>query len=606
MKALRILSIAITLLALLITCASCAIIEVVETTPKATTPQATTPQGMGSTPSSTPEITTPPGSETEILAGTNDPEMGSVTLTENGSSAELRAAPKSGYRFVAWTKNAPLLSLGEVVGNSPVTTFDEPGVYYANFIKKGGTYLIYHLEGGTTAEGADTYVAAFSHDYFLCPNTVPDTGIFSREGYTLLEYGTKQTGGIAVNPGGKVAPSDTGITELYARWAKWSDPADFTVSGGKITAYRGDDAALVIPAEINGEAVTEIAADAVKGKSFTTLVIPRSVTKIAVGAFVNCPNFDVLYLTDAILEIGESSFTNCRAYRTLCYNAATQPVFGTNFFGGCTIKYEQLLTRDDTPMIVTLGGSSMVYGLDSARLELALDGKYEVVNYGTNQGTCGLLYAAMLANYLHEGDILVHAPEYGGVQFGKLDLGSQGWKTIREVEYCYNLLREVDISMFKNVLTSIAQCNKTYRANLKKTTYDDVTYQMNQKGDGLDNETHKPNLSVGSINIGPSMVSDTLAANFKQIYSLLRESGVTVYFSFAPVLGQAITKESDPVAYAAAIESKLGVRVISVQADYVFTFEQMYDSNYHLTTASAKIRTDRLAADIKQALAAEE
>jgi hypothetical protein len=68
-------------------------------------------------------------------------------------------------------------------------------------------------------------------------------------------------------------------------------PFTYTPSGGAVTITRYDPAfgsAVVIPATINGDPVTGIAASAFAGTGITSVSIPGSVTSIAAGAFADC------------------------------------------------------------------------------------------------------------------------------------------------------------------------------------------------------------------------------------------------------------------------------------------------------------------------------
>ena len=567
--------------------------------PKTTSPETTTPETV--------PVTAPDGSLVVMLSR---PDAGTVEVEKASGEVTVRALPNEGFRAIAFSDGALLANGGDLLAIGDELTLPDDGgsrTVYLTFAEAHEHLLYYDLRGGKTADGADRYLDVYSSDFFLCPNTVPDTGIFTRAGYTLLEYNTEPDGsGLAVNPGGKLAPSESGIDLLYAVWSEWTPASDFeteAVEGGlAIKSWGGNADVLSIPAEIGGKPVVAVRAGAVTGKRFSTLVIPSSVTTVEDGAFTECLHFETLYLCDTVTSISDAAFSGCRAYKTLCYNAASDPVYGNNFFGACCIKYERLLTlpKDDgVRTVVTLGGSSMVYGLNSPYMEELLGEGFRVLNYGTNQGSCGLFYAEVASHYLQAGDILIHAPEYSGVQCGL----AFSWKTVRETEYCYNIFRDVDISRYSGVLSSIAECNRN-RRTITPGSYLDQSGQLNLWGDGIDNLEHRNFAISPNTTVKASTLTTERARAFHATYALLDKVGVTVFFSFPPFVRGALKSDSDLAGYAAAVETGVPVRVISDPADYLFEVADTYEYAYHLNVGGARKRTEKLAADLLAALAA--
>lgn len=68
------------------------------------------------------------------------------------------------------------------------------------------------------------------------------------------------------------------------------------------------DEYIIIPDDINGMDVTEIAADAFKNSNITGVVIPGSVKIIGNSAFEGCENLEDVVICDGVNEIGERAF----------------------------------------------------------------------------------------------------------------------------------------------------------------------------------------------------------------------------------------------------------------------------------------------------------
>lgn len=542
-----------------------------------------------------------------------------LSTTQTGvfsAGTEITVSPSEGFEedFLCWTVGAPLAEGGTRVSfdGSYRFTLSETTNLFGNYSTDGAPVL-YHLNGGTVAAtGATFYSTTFSSPFHPCYNAVADVGTFIRPGYTLLEYNTALDGtGTAVNPGGKVAIPECGILDLYAVWGKWSAAANFTYKNeeneGKvtITGYLADETMLVIPAELNGLPVVAIAEGAFTGKNFVTLSVPSSVTTIEIRAFTNCKSFDVLYLCDNISYINNDSFYNCRRFTTFCYNAAIPPrQTGT---GECAHSHKfDLLMTETGNSIVVVSGSSSLNGLNSPLLEqlLAEEGyDYHVINYGTNQGTNGVLYLEVASHFLEEGDILIDAPEYNGIQYGNTKLA---YKLFRSNELCCNIFRYVDMSHYTNLFGAIYEYNTTKKrlsSPASAGSYEDCPTNMNQNGDLNSNATHTNFLGdlskVTPMKISAGTIYSEAAANFNMGFDLLAAVGVKVYFSFPPFLDISLSASSDVEAYVNALKAKLHCVVISDDPrDYLLKYELMYNSVYHPTLAGAAIRSRLLARDI--------
>jgi len=81
----------------------------------------------------------------------------------------------------------------------------------------------------------------------------------------------------------------------------------FTFADGTITGYNGTETAVVIPSQINGQAVTKIGEMAFYNKQLTSVTIPNSITIIESMAF--CDNkFTNVTVPDSVTNIGASAF----------------------------------------------------------------------------------------------------------------------------------------------------------------------------------------------------------------------------------------------------------------------------------------------------------
>ncbi|MFV0364997.1 MAG: leucine-rich repeat protein [Mangrovibacterium sp.] len=84
--------------------------------------------------------------------------------------------------------------------------------------------------------------------------------------------------------------------------------ADVTLDGSKIASYIGTATDIVIPATIDGTAITTINASVFRSKGITSVVISEGITTIGDYAFRSCPLTGGVTLPSTLTSIGQRSF----------------------------------------------------------------------------------------------------------------------------------------------------------------------------------------------------------------------------------------------------------------------------------------------------------
>ena len=110
------------------------------------------------------------------------------------------------------------------------------------------------------------------------------------------------------------------VTSACVALGAWGADADWTYSGGSdgvtITGYTGSDKNLVVPATLDGNAVTAIGAKAFhKNTSLRSITIPGTVKTIGANAFRDCTEFRTVTLNEGLVSIAANAFihTDLRA-----------------------------------------------------------------------------------------------------------------------------------------------------------------------------------------------------------------------------------------------------------------------------------------------------
>ena len=216
--------------------------------------------------------------------------------------------------------------------------------------------------------------------------------------------------------------------------------------------------------------------------------------------------------------------------------------------------------------------------------------------------------------FFSEGDIVIHAPEMtSGPPLGDSKIHSY---TFRYAECMLDIFSYIDISHFEGFFEALAEFNNKIRFNngvpVAEKSYDEGTKTLNEYCDLIKpylDTNYKPE-NPGTTNaFRLTYINEDRTSNMNLINRMLNERGATLYYSFAPICDTSLSSESlsesAQAAYVEKLESMIDFEVISKPADYILPESVFNDSIYHPNKIGAIMRTERLAADLKAALAKE-
>lgn len=513
----------------------------------------------------------------------------------------LTAKMKDGFLFDGWSsRNA----LANTTDWSSLAILESANQTYRFEVSSAKTIylncsmtLVYHANGGSFASGVssqDTYSLVFYHN----PNTRPEAGYFVRDGYTLVGYNTEADGsGEFVSLGAKVNAKGAATVDLYCVWAENTPEDSFTyeTSGSSvtITGYTGDEDVVVIPQTLGGKKVTKIAEGAFAQKSIKTVVIAKTVEQIEAYAFDRCEALTTVILFDASFNtsagISENSFFQCENLKNIRINTVYTLTNTWQSYGAA--KLDRLIWAADKKKIIIIGGSGAYYGYNSQILKDALDGEYEIINFGENANISALLYFDIVEDFIREGDIVLWSPEPGGYTLGATDCGNRFWD-FRKSDY--DFLKYVDISLYTDLLPTFANyCGTLKTSNFKE--FDALTISVNQYGDDISYRQWNGQRFEYWFKYS-LQAPDELTA----LISKISEKGGSVYFSFAAMQesGMSNIKEEDVLDFEAMLEEIPGIVSISDYQDCIYDDDMFYDSAWHMTAEGAQARSEQVASDI--------
>lgn len=86
----------------------------------------------------------------------------------------------------------------------------------------------------------------------------------------------------------------------------------------EITGWSGEDAALEVPAALDGHRVSAIGAGAFAGNArVEAITLPDGVETLGDGAFADCYSLDEIHIPATVQQVGENPFAGCESLRLL-------------------------------------------------------------------------------------------------------------------------------------------------------------------------------------------------------------------------------------------------------------------------------------------------
>lgn len=484
---------------------------------------------------------------------------------------------------------------------------------------RGG--ICYFLNGGTFNDASygdvDYYIEYPDLSHHLRANTSRGTLLISREGYSLIGWNTAADGsGEHIGLGSRVTMPEDSTVFLYAEWKESAPLAAFAYEtdedGVKLISYTGDKTTewLALPEKIEGKEVKVVSAGFADSCSIEKLVLPHTLRFVEENAFTNC-SIDTVYMYDNLERVGDSSFGKIKI-RTLYLNAVCAPRLQTNDNAHFAEDMDRLILNADKKKLVLTGGCSFSYGIISEELAEAFP-DYFIVNMGVIGGTNAAIQFEAITRYLREGDILVHAPEQMSPYQLMYDMQVEK-RIFMTCEGNYDLLSLADMRKYNSLFNDFYFFN-VLRAEFEDGSYSDYCPSYNEYGDIVierpmseegasfpSSETtfRLDYLTRGSVN------------RLCYYYDKVTAAGARVFFSYAPLNLDDLSAEDRDNRIWEAFDEKLKryikgrYPVISDPADYLFKGEYFYDTDYHLCTEGAYLRTAQLIEDLRAALSAGE
>ena len=279
--------------------------------------------------------------------------------------------------------------------------------------------------------------------------------------------------------------------------------------------------------------------------------------------------------------------------------------YHNSFTASLVDKYERLSTLSGARLIL-IGGSSLPFGVDSARLEDALG--LPVVNFGVYAALGTRVMAEIALSELHAGDVVILAPELDPQTYSDYFNPDILWEAS-----CENtaVLKGLSLSEKEEMACRWFKFELERKRLEGDAVPDGILYARSSFNEYGDIEfPREGNIMPDGFDASQPVTLDGLRndAFFAFVQDFIRaaeKKGARVWFGFSPVNTAAVRYDS---AQAASFESylreKLPGRVLGSLSDTTYEAELFYNTNYHLNDAGAAVHTETLIRLLKEAGAA--
>lgn len=280
--------------------------------------------------------------------------------------------------------------------------------------------------------------------------------------------------------------------------------------------------------------------------------------------------------------------------------------YDDTFLGEMKYKLQRLASTPGK-RIVVIGGSSVPFSLKSELIEAHLP-DYQVVDFGmyADMGTVVMLDFAK--EYIHEGDIIILAPEQNAQTLSCHFSGEDVWQAVDGSFEMLSLISEkryealaADFPAFagkklRYALTGAPEVTGVY-ARSSFNEYGDISYPFREAN--ILAGGHNPN---DLISFEPEVPSPDFIDELNHFAREAVADGATVLYHFSPMNAAALAPGTTPDkinAYYDYLNELLLFPIIGNPHHCILDSGWFYDSNFHLNASGALVFTKLLIEDIK-------
>lgn len=288
------------------------------------------------------------------------------------------------------------------------------------------------------------------------------------------------------------------------------------------------------------------------------------------------------------------------------YFAAVQSLpamFRGSLMGSVYVK-QQLVQDTPGERILVVGGSSVPYSIRCEQVAEAAG--MPCIALGATAYLGLEYYLALIDDELHPGDIVILAPEFAMLQ--NAVSYSTTWMA---VENSPSLLAALPVSYWPGMVSSYYTYSRQKLDLLRQKGAPTATAQEQYAAFGFgpwgDIVTERESILESGydknniLTLDDSSLSDDVVKAVRRFAKKAQKAGATVVLTWAPFDTLAYTGTAQQLEeFQAQLESRTGLAYVGSLTDCMLPAELFYDSNNHLTSEGAELRTRMLLDDLAE------
>ena len=254
------------------------------------------------------------------------------------------------------------------------------------------------------------------------------------------------------------------------------------------------------------------------------------------------------------------------------------------------------------PKIVLVSNSNLAFGIQSDLIEEAIG--MPVVNLGLHGGLGNVFHERMPLFNIRAGDIII----ISHLDYSDDDKISDPELALITVENYFHYWKIFRLKDMPRIICKIpdysVKCLKRFLNKEDKVPSTPTCYSrsaFNEYGDNIFSRNIEAGESAPYLR--HPKVNDVCISRINNLYEYCKTKGVSVVISGAPILsGLDGFNSEEYVNFQHELEEQAACPIISNFTDYIYDKKYFYASNLHLTNQGARLRSERLAEDLKKYL----
>ena len=280
-----------------------------------------------------------------------------------------------------------------------------------------------------------------------------------------------------------------------------------------------------------------------------------------------------------------------------CYIYHILPEYSQGYNASLIDKVARLESIDE-PKIVLLGHSNLTFGIESEMIEKEIG--MPVVNMGLHGGNGNAFHEEMAKYNIVPGDIyIICHDDYA--DDNQIHETMTAWSSIENHFKLWRILRFSDAKvMWKSFPVYLKKSLALYSSGTGNQDTGGVYSRnaFNEYGDIC--VPRDGSLYTFESPVLPPNIGDTTVNRINKLNEYITSRGATLLIAAYPIGNGELTADpQDFVVFQEILKDRLDCPVISNFTDYMYDYGYFYNTNLHLNSQGAKLRTKQLIKDIK-------